>query len=269
MVKCGYSYVEGLANIAKRLHSRFEGVVVRDFKAPVAFCDYCGARVRYKIFFGEGLGLGSECASRVFRYLDMPVERLEAALKFFREYRELCEKAGVEPEAELRLRELDEKIKELRKLKKVVEQKKIERAGKNRDKIDFCLERRRWLSKWEVMFLESCRFSMTEKMENVLSKIYEKVKKVPEDEVQKQRLIEAKLRFVLLYGTKLNGRCERVYLIWRKAYDILENIRRNWEKPFTKKQENLIEKCWSLLVKKLGEEKWKTWIKYELGVEEG
>jgi len=260
-----YSHVEGLAKIARRLHSSFDGITIKDFKAPVEFCDYCGARIRYKIFFTESLGLGSDCASHVLKYLDMPVERLEFALKFFREYRELCEKAGVEPEAELKLRELNEKIKEIRRLKKMIEQKKLERADKNQDKIDFCMRRRRWLRQREIMFLESCKFAMTEKMEKILNEIYEKAKKIPEDEVQRQRLLEAKLKFVLLYGTELNYRCERIYLIWRKAYDILEDIERNWNKPFTKKQERLIEKYWSHLVRKLGEEKWKNWIKYELG----
>jgi len=261
-----YSYVEGLAKIARRLHSGFDGITIKDFKAPIEFCDYCGTKIRYKIFFEEGFGLGSECASHVLRYLDMPPERLDLALKFFKEYQDLCRKAGRKPEVEMRLRELDEKIKEIRKLKKMIEQKKLERADKNQDKIDFCMRRRRWLTQWEIMFLESSRFAMTEKMEKILNKIYEKAKKIPEDEVRRQRLLEAKLKFVLLYGTELNYRCERIYLIWEKAYRILEDIERNWGKPFTKKQERLIEKYWSQLVRKLGEEKWKNWIKYELGI---
>ena len=256
-----YKYVEGLAEIARRLRSSFNGITIKDFKAPVKFCDYCGARIRYKIFFMEGFGVGSECASHILKYLDMPVERLEFALKFFREYQELCEKAGVEPEAELKLRELDEKIKEIRKLKKMIEQKKAERADKNQDKIDYCMRRRRWLSRWEITFLESCRFAMTEKMEEILNKIYEKAREISDDEVQKQRLLEVKLEFVLLYGSELNYRGERIYLIWEKAYWILEGIRR-WEKPFTEKQRRLIEKYWNQLLKKVGREKWENWLKY-------
>jgi len=75
-----YKYVEGLAEIARRLRSSFNGITIKDFKAPVKFCDYCGARIRYKIFFMEGFGVGSECASQILKYLDMLVVGLEIAL---------------------------------------------------------------------------------------------------------------------------------------------------------------------------------------------
>jgi len=53
--------------------------------------------------------------------------------------------------------------------------------------IKFVEKRYFWLNNWERSFIESCkRRGMTEKMENILKKIYERVKDISDDEVRRQ-----------------------------------------------------------------------------------
>jgi len=53
--------------------------------------------------------------------------------------------------------------------------------------IKFIEKRYFWLNNWERDFIMSCkRRGMTERMENVLKKILEKVKDISEDEIRRQ-----------------------------------------------------------------------------------
>jgi|GEM_PF-6795557 len=57
----------------------------------------------------------------------------------------------------------------------------------NRDTmIRFVEKRCFWLNDWERGFIRSCKKrGMTEKMENILTKIYERVKDISDDEVRR------------------------------------------------------------------------------------
>jgi len=63
--------------------------------------------------------------------------------------------------------------------------------------IKFVEKRYFWLNDWERDFIRSCkRRGMTEKMKNILKKIYERVKDISDDEVRRQFFAQIKLEFV-------------------------------------------------------------------------
>jgi len=63
--------------------------------------------------------------------------------------------------------------------------------------IKFVEKRYFWLNNWERDFIRSCkRRGMTEKMENILKKILERVKDISDNEVRRQIFAQIKLEFV-------------------------------------------------------------------------
>ena len=91
---------------------------------------------------------------------------------------------------------------------------------------------------------------MTEKMEKILDRIYQKVKDISEEEVRVQREAWAKLSELVHFGQ---------YRIWHKAHEIFCDIYfRQAGRPLTEKQIKLINKFHPQL-KKLEKEmrKWR------------
>ncbi len=240
-----YEYVEGLAELALEFDKKNLKVYLEDFGAKIGNCDYCGAKLRYKIFFDDGekkIGIGACCATKLSKYLDVPEEYVQRAIKFFKKYIELCRRAEVEPEKMVEIWELERKIaevkriRELRKLRKRMEMS--ERAEKNFEKLEFVSKRGRWLTPWEREFLESCWGGMTEKMEKILNKIYEKVKAIDDDAVRKEEEARVKLRLIVDRGRGI---------IWRKVYEICRDIYYRQSKPLSERQIKLIEKYFAVL----------------------
>ena len=102
------------------------------------------------------------------------------------------------------------------------------RMNKNMRMIKFIEKRYFWLNNWERDFIRSCkRRRMTERMENVLKKILEKVKDISEDKIRRQIFAEIKLEFVVTWGR---------HKIWYEVYEILQDIWvKRQERPLTDK----------------------------------
>jgi len=114
--------------------------------------------------------------------------------------------------------------------------------------IKFVEKRCFWLNNWERDFIMSCkRRRMTERMENILKKIYEKVKDISDDEIRRQIFAQIKLEFVVTWGE---------HKIWYEVYEIIHDIwAKRQERPLTDKQIKLINKYWRVLARKLPD-KW-------------
>jgi len=241
-----YNYMEGLAKLA--LEFRDAEIYIHDLKSLSGYCQYCGARIRYEFILRNDeheVILGEVCFGKLMRYLDMPIESVEKAIKFYKTYRELCEKAGVNPEAEIKLRELEDEVKRVKEIIQARMRENEERALKNADKIEFIRDRIFWLNKWEREFILEAEYYLTPKMENILNKIYDKVRNVSTDEVIRQ--VDARIKLEIL---ALKGK----YRIWSKAYEIIKNIYdreiHGDLKPLTDKQMRLIDKYFGILAKK-------------------
>jgi len=244
-----YEYVEGLAELALTFNKRNLKVYLEDFGAKVGNCDYCGARLRYKVFFNDGenkIGIGSCCAAKLSKYLGLPEEYVLRAIKFFKKYIELCRRAEVEPEKIVEIWELDRKIAEIKKIRELKRlQKRLEmrdRAEKNMNKIRFVAERKRWLTPWEREFVESCYEAMTEKMEKILNEIYEKVRHVSDEMVRREKEVRLKLKFIVQEGRGL---------IWERAYEICYDIYFHQDRPLTERQVAFIDKYFEQLRSKI------------------
>mgnify|MGYP000448038511 CR=1 FL=1 len=92
----GYRYLKGLAELAREFKDpRLYIVDTKTF--PGGYCEYCGALLRYYFVVesdGRELRLGCECASKFFKYLNLPEDYAERALRFFQTYIKLKEASG-------------------------------------------------------------------------------------------------------------------------------------------------------------------------------
>lgn len=251
----GYKYLKGLAELAKKINRRKLQIFFRDLDSPLGGnCDYCGKALRYEIIFKDGkieIGLGQVCASHLIRYLGMPTEKLDHAINFYNKYLKLCEKAKKTPKARIELEKIEEEIEKIKGKMRMEREKRIKEgqqlALKNMDKIIFIKKRYYWLTEWEKGFVQSAEHYMTQKMANILNKIYRKVSDIDESEIIEQVKAHTKLDFLVLYGQ---------YKIWNKIYKILEDIdSKKRHSTLTKKEIKLIDKWFNILAKKYPEYK--------------
>lgn len=203
-----YDYVKGLAELSQQFDKNETAVYMKDFGALIGNCDYCNAKLRYKYFFvnksnKNEIGIGVCCAMTLSKYINMPEEFVKKAIKFFTYYQNLCRKTKTQPEAIIELKELDKYISKLKKLKEEIKQKeKIRRKelyNQNIDKIKFILARSSWLNEWERSFINDAynlQF-LTDKMVNVLNKIFNKVKDVSDEEIKEQHELFTKLQYAI------------------------------------------------------------------------
>jgi len=281
-----YSYIKGIAELAQEFRKDnriipvvFDlGPIIKGGGGP---CNYCGTLIRYKFVFCtpeeaievdrkaeicgklgfEYYGIGRQCATKLTRYLGMPEDSVEKAITFFRKYIKLCELAKVEPKKAIELRKLDKEIERIREIRRkraeALRREREKRFSEYEDKLEFIYARSLWLSEWEENFVYGCLMSklLTKRGADIVERIYEKVKDISDEEVERQIEVELKARFIVHYGE---------YRIWNEAYRIIRDIYyRRPAKPLTEKQIKLIEKWHSILIRKENMARKWDWFKIE------
>ncbi|RLE87257.1 MAG: hypothetical protein DRJ67_05280, partial [Thermoprotei archaeon] len=176
-----YRHVAGLAEIAKRLREAGEVEYALCFLSHCTpsrcgvysdcpykctdRCQYCGTPIKILNIFYVGdflfpkasIVVGSVCARHLSKYLDIPEERLEFALKYFRRAVELLEKAeegdvGAAEALQRLVAEARERKVQFMLWEKVEARERIAKAYELLEKVD-----RRLLTDWEVDFVVSVR----------------------------------------------------------------------------------------------------------------
>lgn len=164
-----YDYVEGLARIAQEMPKPANLDI--DYAREGDNCEYCGAFIKNVYYFfsieeakagksDHQIMVGSECAHILAKYLHFDENQLDQAIKYFEKYKELAKEAEVSIEGRVALKDLEQKIREMRE--RAYQQKHLKfitETAPQREILNKVLPY--WqsgiFSEWEVNFIESVK----------------------------------------------------------------------------------------------------------------